>query len=139
MASRDIVHNVGVVQAIAPAAADSGNTAIVGAIVDTAGFESVALVLNIGALGTDAATFATTLEHGDDPALADTSAPATTDLVGSLSDVAFTGTDDNKTKKIGYIGSKRYLRMTVTPSGNAAAAYISAVAVLGHARNKPSA
>ena len=139
MASRDIVNNIHVAPLISPAAADSGNTPVVGAIVDTAGYESVALILNLGALGTDAATFATTLEHGDDPALADTSAPAASDLTAALSTMNFTGTADNSTLKIGYIGSRRYLRMTVTPSGNAAAAYISGVAVLGNARNKPAA
>jgi hypothetical protein len=39
-------------------------------------------------------------------------------------------------RKIGYIGTKRYVRVTLTPTGNSATlpAYISGVAILGHPR-----
>src|SRR3990167_6738232 len=60
--------------------------------------------------------------------------------IGTLADEAgasFTEADDNETRKLGYIGVKRYIRLTVTPSGNAAAADMSAVAVLGDPRVGP--
>ena len=50
------------------------------------------------------------------------------DLIGKAVDDAFlTGTetkasfqfdDDNEMRKIGYVGPKRYVRVTITPSGN---------------------
>ncbi len=43
--------------------------------------------------------------------------------------------DDNAAKKIGYIGPKRYVRPTITPSGNTGNADISIVAILGGARH----
>ena len=39
--------------------------------------------------------------------------------------------DDDETRKIGYLGDKRYIRLTITPSANASAALFSAVAILG--------
>lgn len=40
--------------------------------------------------------------------------------------------DDNEVRKLGYIGNKRYTRLTITPALNASATLLAAVAVLGH-------
>ena len=89
---------------------------------------------------TDAdATFALTLEHGDDSGLSDTAAPATTDLIGTLANGSFQFDSDNKCRKIGYIGAKRYVRATVTPSNNTGNLFLAGVAVLGHPKSAPTA
>jgi hypothetical protein len=64
-----------------------------------------------------------------------------TDLVGTLALASFQFDDDNETRKLGYVGSKRYVRLTVTPSGNDAGIVlqVAGVAILGHARNRPTA
>ena len=51
---------------------------------------------------------------------------AAADLLGTTAGASFTFSDDNKIAKIGYIGSKRYVRLTVTPSNNTGAVLISA-------------
>jgi hypothetical protein len=53
-------------------------------------------------------TFAVTIEHGDDPALADTAQVAATDIIGTLALAGGNFAADLVCKKIGYIGSKRY-------------------------------
>jgi len=47
--------------------------------------------------------------------------------------------DDNECRKLGYKGSKRYTRLTITPVANASAALLAAVAVLGHPAVAPTA
>jgi len=79
------------------------------------------------------------MEHGDAADLSDTAAVTSDDLVGTLALAAFTYADDNETRKVGYVGAKRYTRITVTPTGNAAAALISAIALLGHPASVPTA
>jgi hypothetical protein len=79
------------------------------------------------------------MEHGDDPALADTSAPLTTDLVGTLALAGFLSANSNVTRKLGYMGSKRFLRLTVTPTSNTGNLFVAGVAVLGQPRGTPAA
>lgn len=116
------------------------NAAIVGAIIDRQGYDSVSYLIHYGALFAGS-SFAVTMEHGDDPALADTAAVAAADLIGTLALAGGTqaGGLANTTKKVGYKGSKRYTRLTVTPSANGATSVLSAAAVLAHASQKPTA
>src|SRR3990167_1177144 len=105
----DSFNNTKIVAALTPRLV-SDDTAQVGSIVDLAGFHSALIAI---AAGPDA------------------------DLLGTEAGASFTEADDNETRKLGYIGVKRYIRLTVTPSGNAAAADMSAVAVLGDPRVGP--
>ncbi|MBP7704193.1 MAG: hypothetical protein KA105_02770 [Caulobacter sp.] len=140
MASRDLHNNVHTVPLITPVAARTDNTAIVSAIIDTAGYESCELVLVTGA-NTDAnATFAVLVEDGDNSALSDNAAVADAQLLGTEALAGFTYSDDGECRKIGYVGPKRYVRVTVTPTGNDSGnIFIAGVALLGHPRNAPTA
>jgi hypothetical protein len=135
----DLFDNINPLPLFEPKAAITDNTAIVSSIIDTQGYESLTLVLVTGTDADADATFAVTLEHGDDSALADTAAPASTDLIGTLAGAGYTFASDFKTRKIGYIGGKRYVRATVTPTGNTGNVFLAGVAVLGHPRNRPTA
>jgi hypothetical protein len=79
------------------------------------------------------------MTEGNDPALADGSAVAAADCLGTLTTTGFGFADDNKAFKVGYRGIKRYLKLTITPVGNAGNAPLSAVAILSHARHAPVA
>src|SRR5690349_15261567 len=109
------------------------NTAIVGAIIDRQGYESVTYMLHYGALF-DGSSFAVTMEHGDDPALADTSAVTANDIIGTLALAGGTqaGGLANTTRKVAYVGARRYTRITITPAANGATSVLSAAAILGH-------
>lgn len=141
MASKDMMNNMHTVALIPPAVGITNlNTAAVSSIIDTAGFEAVTLVLITGTETDADATFTVSLEHGDAANLSDTSAPAATDLVGTTALASFTFAGDNVTRKIGYIGAKRYVRLTVTPALNDAGTYyLAGVAVLEKPRNAPTA
>ena len=61
-------------------------------------------------------------------------------LVGTLAAMAMTQADDTECRKIGYVGAKRYVRLTLTPTGNAAGAIpIAAIALLGNPASSPTA
>lgn len=126
-------------QLFPPKAATTDNTAYVSNIIDMLGFNSCTFVLDTGALADTDATFAVTMEHGDDSALADTAVPAVGDLVGTVALAGFDFSADNACRKLGYIGSKRYVRMTVTPANNTGNVFLAGVAVLGHPKVAPTA
>lgn len=135
MASRDFHHCCKTVVALAPQAI-AANGAKVGEIIDTAGFESVEFVIASGAL-TDG-DYTPSFEEGDTANLADTGAVAAGDLLGTLAGATFALADDKLTKKIGYRGAKRYVRLTVTAANIAGAGgLVGAIAVLGHPRTQP--
>lgn len=140
MSSRDLHNNIHPLPGIVPVAARTDNTAIVSAIVDTAGYESCEFVLVTGTNTDTNATFAVLVEDGDNSSLTDNAAVADNMLVGTEALAAFTFADDNETRKIGYIGGKRYVRVTVTPSGNDAGnIFLAGVWILGNPRNMPTA
>ena len=135
----DLFHNVNPLPLFAPKAAVTDNTAFVSSIIPTAGYDSLTLVLVTGTDDDADATFAVLVEDGNDPALADAATVPATNLLGTLALAGYTFADDNKTRKIGYIGSKGYVRVTVTPAANSGNAFLAGVAILGHPTNMPTA
>lgn len=116
---RDMTNDLGIARGISPAAAGTDNTAIESETLDMQGKWAAAFLILIGA-NTDAnATFAVLVEHSDN---SDMSSPeAVPDDMLNLTEVSagFTAAnDDNEVRKIGYRGDKRYVRVTITPTGN---------------------
>lgn len=136
---RDIANHVHPVVAIAPAAATADNTPWVSAIIDLAGYSSLVFLLALGALADADATFTALVEHGDEADLSDAAAVSDEHLTGTEADAGFTFADDGEARKIGYVGSKRYVRLTVTPANNSGNAFLSAIALLSGARYGPTA
>ena len=128
---RDLHNNIHPLRAISPVSV-SDNTAQVSQIIDMLGYQSLEFVIATGSLADADVTFTVLVEDGDDSALSDNAAVADAFLLGTETLAAFAFGDDDETRKIGYIGIKRYVRLTITPVANASAAVISAVAVLGH-------
>lgn len=136
---RDIMDFLNPRIAISPKSDATVATPIVGAIIDRQGFDSLYYEIAYGALFAGS-SFAVSMEHGDDPALADTAAVAATDLNGTLALAGGTqaGGLPNTVKKVGYVGAKRYTRLTVTPAAGGATSFLSAIAVFGHAAQQPT-
>jgi len=124
-------------RAISPVS-DADNTALVSQIIDRQGFSGLEFVIATGSVADADATFTVLVEDGDVSDLSDNAAVADAQLLGTELLAGFQFDDDNETRKIGYIGNKRYVRLTITPGGNASAALISAVAVLGGADSAPT-
>lgn len=139
MASKDIHNNLHFVPLFNPKAAVADDTAQVSAIIDTAGYEAVELVLQNGTNADADATFTVLVQDGDASNLSDAAAVDDKFLLGTEVAAGFTFSDDNEARKIGYVGGKRYVRVTVTPSGNTGGTlFLAGVAVLGHARSAPT-
>lgn len=112
----------------------SDNTPIVSAVLDSNGFNDVELVIHTGTIADADAAFAVLLEHGNAADMSDAAAVDDDELLGTEAAAGFTFAADNATRKLGYIGVKRYLRATITPTGNSAGAEIGAVWLLSGAR-----
>jgi hypothetical protein len=130
---RDIASNIVVRPVIAPAAnSNLGTTPLVGTVIDRLGFNSLAYAIITGTLSDADATYAVLLEESDQSG-SNFTAVADEHLTGTEADAGFTYANDGVTRKLGYRGSKRYTRLTITPaaadSGNSP---IAAIAILGN-------
>lgn len=135
---RDMLNEITPKPVLAPAVG-TDDTALVGAIIDRAGYESLTYLIQTGTLADAAATWTALLEESDDSGMSGAAAVDDKDLIGIEVLASFTQAGDGKCFKLGYKGSKRYTRLTITPSGNAGNAPISAMALLGHPAIAPTA
>ena len=127
---RDIVHNIKAVLA-APAATRSAS--FNGDPVDLKGFDSVALVVNTGAVS-GAGDMTVKLQESDTTTSGDfTDVPAAR-LQGAIASPLVTAT----TAKIGYRGFKRYLRAVLTLNSGTSVS-VAATFILGNAADRPVA
>lgn len=118
------------------------DTPQVGQIIDHQGYSKATYGILTGSIGDAAATFAVLLEEGDESDLSDAAAVADADMISQganapETDAAFDQGDDNEVRKLGYRGTKRYTRLTITPSGNLTAALLAAFCVLEGAAQEP--
>jgi hypothetical protein len=107
----------------------SGDAPITSASIDLIGYNALEFVLNLGAItpGTIGNTFSVTLTEND---LDDSGSATPVPVQYVLGSADFTGLDGGNDFRIGYIGKKRYVWLTVTPAGNTTA-QIGCVAILG--------
>lgn len=131
MAKLDLHNNVNFKRGISPAAATTDNTAFVSQIVDTQGYGAVEFLILTGSLADVDATFTTLFEHGDAANLSDAATPTVYELLGTAALASFLFSDDDKVFKIGYVGAKRYCRVTITPAANSGNAFVAGAWVLG--------
>lgn len=131
---RDIHNTINVKRVLSPVAV-ADDTAAVGEIVDNAGFSAVEYIIALGSIADANATFAVLLEESDASDMTGATEVAAGDLIGTAALAGFRYDSDNKLRKLGYKGKKRYTRMTITPTGNGSDALICAVCVLGLADN----
>ena len=139
---RDSVHNQAFKVAIAPVVV-ADNTAQVGNWIDRSGYDSLSFGFLTGTLADADATFAVLVEEASAADQSDHAAVAASDLLSAAEGTdpetaaSFTHANSNFTSKIGYIGGKQYVRVTVTPAANSGNAPLAAVAILGHASIRP--
>lgn len=134
---KDMMNQFHPVVAIAPVVA-TDNTALASSALDRIGYDSVTFVIATGTLADADATFAVLVEECDTSNGVYT-AVADGDLIGTEALAGFTFAADGATRKIGYRGIKRYLKLTVTPSANSGNAPLAAVAIMGHPSRVPTA
>lgn len=134
---KDLYSNIKVSRAVSPVSV-SDNTPLVSQVIDTQGYNSLVYAILLGAIADADATFGVLVEHGDESNLSDAAPVPDEELNGTESGAAFQFDSDNQTRKIGYVGGKRYTRITVTPSANASAALIGVLAIQGKPNLAPT-
>jgi len=133
---RDGLSNKRIRTLIAPAAAVTDNTPTVSSIIDCQGYDAVTLAYVTGTLSDADATFAVLLEESDNSNMSSQNAVADEDMVSMTAGTApetaaaYTFADDGDGRAIGYIGSKRYIRLTITPSANTGNHFVAGIAIL---------
>ncbi|MFB9952194.1 hypothetical protein ACFFP0_25405 [Rhizobium puerariae] len=142
---RDLVSNIGLVTAIAPAALDADNTP---AVIDLLGFNSAVVAIEVGVGGitfTSSNKVEFKLSHSDDD---DTYDAVTIDDVQGVETVgtggiiyALTAAHAAATvTKVGYIGNRRYLKLLADFSGtHGSPTPISAIVIKGNPAVAPVA
>lgn len=107
------------------------NTPAVSEIFNVANFQGAMAAILLGSIADADATFTVLVEDGDESDLSDAAAVPDEYLTGiegaaaTPTGASFRYDSDNQVKTIGYTGPKNYVRITVTPSGNASAALIA--------------
>lgn len=151
MAFRDLYNNLGVVQLLTPQSINDTDTT--SSLLDKRGFDSAAILVAIGnSTGLDAdSTLEVFIQESDTTADADFTAVAVADLqrdttgLSSATTAGLVGTlnlatEDQVTIKVGYLGSKRYIRAKLdftTGTGGITACPACVVGLLGNAHQKP--
>lgn len=115
---RDLCNNIDPKRGLSPIKQTNADTAFVSQILDTRGLKSATFVLLTGAITDTDVTFVVLAEEGDNSALSDNTAIADGNLLGTELLATPLLTDDNECFKLGFIDTKRYIRVTVTPTGN---------------------
>jgi hypothetical protein len=136
----DKITQVGISAGIPPTAVLTNlNTPYVSTILDLQDKYAAAFILATG-VNTDAdATFAVTMDESDASNMAGSNAVAAGDLILTLASAGYTFADDGEVRKIGYKGMKRYIRVTVTPTGNNAGDSLLAGVWVWHGHIQPVA
>jgi hypothetical protein len=122
----DLMNRLAIKRAISPVSI-ADNTAAVSQILDMQGQMAACLVIGTGSIADADATFTVLLEESDASNMAGATAVADADLIGTEALAGFQFDDDNECRKLGYKGSSRYIRATITPANNASAALLAAV------------
>lgn len=132
---RDLHNNINVARGISPASIISANGTTTGQTIDVADFDSLEFLFLAGAI-TDG-TFTVTIYEGDTANMSDEAAVADADLLGT--EPVLTSADANAVKRVGYKGSKRYVRAKVVQTGATTGGFLSCIVLQGHPKTAPVA
>jgi hypothetical protein len=128
---RDLANNIGVVLALSPAVQAA---TIKGSAIDMLGFNSLAFIVNTGAVAS-AGDFTVKVQESDTTTDDDFTDVVAAQLTG---DGLPASIEADSSYKVGYVGNKRYARIVATKNGGTSVA-IGAVAILGDADQRPVA
>lgn len=131
MAALDIVRDLAAAQTIAPSTYSTDQT---GSSVDLQNFHAAAVLIDAGA-HTDGTHDFTVEESDDDSTWNDV---ASSDLIGSTPTIDGSSSNASQIHEVGYVGTKRHIRVTTTTSGTTTGAAYGVLVVRSHARKQPA-
>lgn len=130
---RDLHNNMKQVLAVAPVALGATG-AVTGRVIDTKGYTGVEFLVEYGAITTTGTVVTPVLYAAD--ATGDLASVANSDLIGTeaLAGLAAgaraSGTGQLVTKRLGYKGNKRYVRLNLNGTGTTSVGIVAASAIL---------
>lgn len=123
---------------VSPVTQTNSDTAIVSQIIDMRDYMSCTFIVAVGTFSDADATTTVLLEESDNSDMSSQNAVADADMLpsgtGQEASTAFTFANDDIVRALGYVGTKRYVRLTITPSGNGAGNLPISVTVLARKR-----
>lgn len=121
---RDMHNNIQALRVISPIALGTTGTGKTGKVIDTAGYNGVEFILSYGSVTATSATVTPVMKHGD--VTGTLTSVADTDMLGTEANAALaaaasrtSGTSKNVTKRLGYIGTKRYVTVNLVNTASA--------------------
>ena len=142
--NRDLHSNIKLVRSISPIAVGTTGVGQAGKIVDTAGYMGVEFLFGYGAITATNATLLPVVKEGDVTGAMTSIADA--DLLGTEANAGIgaaaartSGVSKNVDKRLGYIGTKRYVQVAKLSSTVTAGTVVHASVLLGKPRNAPVA
>ena len=140
---RDLHNNIDTVRTIASVAVGTTGTGVTGKVVDTAGYEGVEIVINYGTITATNATITPIVKHGD--VTGTMTSVANASLLGTEAGAGIaagtprtSNSNKNVSKRIGYIGGKRYVSCSLVSTVTATTP-VSATVILSNPRHAPVA
>lgn len=134
---RDLINNIATVMLLEPV--DAVHTDTASKILDVADCFGVEIDAMVGALtGVDAENYVTpVLQESDTTTGTDFTTVDADDIIGAFSKVD-SGDEDGVIQRVGYKGTKRYLRVNFDYTGTGiTAGIIGAIGVLGYPKDAP--
>ena len=151
MTMRDLHNNVVPVQALRAQTINQAGGALNTGAVDLTGFNAAQIVVHfgdideLGASPVGAAKVEVKLEHAEDDgtgspgAFANVTAADVTGVASVAAGVVATATSDLTPASLGYVGDKRFIKVTLTPTGLTNGGPVGVIVNKGHARHAPAA
>lgn len=139
---RDLHNNVKVLRAISPVAIGTTGTGKTSTIIDTLGYEGLEFVIDYGTVTATSAVYTVLLTEcattgGSFTSVADADMLGTESSAGlAAASTRTSGTTKNVSKKLGYVGDTRYVKIKVSSTVTATTP-IAVTALLHHPRTAP--
>lgn len=138
MIPRDDYTPFAFLRGISPVTQTNSSSALVSQIIDMQSYMSCIFIVAVGAFSDADATTTVLLEESDNSDMSSQNAVADADMLpsgtGQEASTAFTFSDDNIVRALGYVGTKRYVRLTITPANNDSGNLPISVTVLARKR-----
>jgi hypothetical protein len=141
---RDLHNNIKVVRSISPVAIGTTGTGQAGKIIDRAGYEGVEFILSYGTISATGAVITPVFAEGD--ATGSMTTVSAANLLGTAANGGIpaaatrtSGVNKNVTKRVGYIGTKRYVQVSKLSSTVTAGTLVAADVLLARPHSAPVA
>lgn len=138
MIPRDDYNPFAFLRGISPVTQTNSSSALVSQIIDMQSYLSCIFIVAVGTFSDADATSTVLLEEADASDMSGANAVADADMLpsgtGQEASTAFIFSDDNIVRALGYVGTKRYIRLTITPANNDSGSLPISVTVLARKR-----